>query len=376
MGVQREYQALLLACMLALVVAGEARAQWKVSGPDEKSFIKLGFLAQGRAEWEDTADTHGVNANLFLRRFRILAGGNITERLSFFFDTDTLNLGKYEWDADAGEGRKVEADMFIQDFYACYSFGDEFKIDGGLILIPASHNSEQSAATMLAVYYGPYSFLASGPTESRMGRDYGVQARGYLFDQHLEYRLGVFQGDRDLGEQDQTANAPFRYAGRIVFYLFEAETGFYYSGTTLGKKKILAIGASADLQDEYRSYAGDLYWDQPLPSGDAITLQVDYMYYDGDTTFGTLAAQNDWLIEAGYYNGKTRLGGYTQVAIQDFVQSPRQNEARYQAGLIYWGKGHNFNLKAAYAVIFRNHTETVSHNYRDLYVLQCQVFMF
>jgi len=330
------------------------------------------FLAQGRAEVEDTADASEVNQNLYLRRFRVLAGGNITDRLSFFFETDTPNLGKYDVETDA----KTGGDIFLQDLIVTYSFSEDFKIDGGLILIPVSHNSEQSAASLLPVDYGAYSFISSGPTQSRVGRDYGVQMRGYPFQKRLEYRLGIYQGIRNLDTQENNADAPFRYTGRIVLHLSEPQTGFFYSGTSLGKKKILDIGASADLQDTYRAYAGDLFYDQPLPNGDGITFQLDYIYYDGDDTFIAIPSQNDWLIETGYFNQQTKLRIFAQVAFQDVVQSSRQDEKRYQAGLAYWGKGHNFNLKLGYTIIYKEHLYKMSHLYRDQYILQSQVFMF
>src|SRR4030042_667040 len=82
---------------LVSLAASLARAEWKVSGPDENSYIKLGFLAQGRAQIEDGAvNTREQNDNLYLRRFRILMGGKINDRISFFFETDTPDLGKYD----------------------------------------------------------------------------------------------------------------------------------------------------------------------------------------------------------------------------------------------------------------------------------------
>lgn len=376
-------KALFLSVFAFLVVfcASAARAQWKVAGPDENSFIKLGFLAQGRAQVEDGAvNTRDQNDNLYLRRFRILMGGKINDKISFFFETDTPDLGKYDPKTDM----KNAGNIFLQDFYATYTFADEFMLDGGLILIPVSRNSEQSAAGLLAIDYGPYSFNASTPTQSRVGRDYGVQARGYLFEKRFEYRAGVYDGDRDLGKKNNEANSPFRYTGRLVYYFFEPETGFFYTGTTLGKKKILSLGGGMDAQDEYRAYSGDLFWDQPAGAGDAFTLQVNYIYYDGDVTFRTLHAQNDWLYEASYYFGAIKLAPFAQIATENFVQEKYPDESRYQGGLIYWGSGHNFNLKLGYTVIFRPHvsirdSETgkqVHHYYADAYTLQCQVFMF
>lgn len=372
--------AVLAAALLGL--AAPASAEWKVAGEDGSSFIKLGFLAQGRAEWEEDPGTRKTSQNLYLRRFRILMGGQITPQLSFFFETDSPNLGKY----DPNTGQKVAGDMFIQDMFVTYTFSKEFMLDGGMLLIPVSHNSGQGATTLLPVDYGPYSFAHGGVTDSRVGRDYGVQARGYLFNSHLEYRLGVFQGARNLGEWDKDppppdADAPFRYAGRIVFHLAEPETGFFYAGTYHGKKTVFSIGFSADLQDTYKTYGADLFWDQPLASGDAVTFQFNYLYFDGDDTFTALPAQNTYLYEFGYYHGASKLGLFGQIAVRDFVQEKFQDERRWQAGLAWWGRNHNFNLKAGYTVIYQDHARvdenTVhGHVYRDQYTLQCQVFMF
>ena len=366
--------------MLLLVTARGANAQWKVSSEDGKSFIKLGFLFQGQVEFADnyTSPTRGIllkhqeAQNLYIRRFRILGGGNITDKLSFFFETDSPNLGKY----DAATGKKVEGNVYMQDIFMTYSFREEFKIDAGMLLVPLSHNSGQSAATLLPVDYGPYSFLSSAPTQSRVGRDYGVMARGYIA-QHFEYRLGVFQGIKDIDAPDKRAAAPLRYMGRLVWYPMDIDTGFFYAGTTHGAKKVLAIGISADVQNDYKAYGGDIYYDAPLGNGDVLTLQVDYIYYDGGKDFATLYAQNDWLCEIGYYSKTTKLGFFSQIGVQDFVKRKFGDENRYQVGLAYWGLGHRNNLKLGYTWIVKKqpglHNDEV---YRDMYTLQWQVFMF
>ena len=388
-----------------LLLAATAQAQWTVKGPTEDSFIKIGFLFQGQAEWIDLNDTHAgrtiesrdVAQNLFVRRFRILMGGQINSKLSFFLETDSPNLGKY----DTALQRKNDGGIYLQDFFATYAFADEFKIDFGLMLIPLSHNSEQSAATLLPIDYGPFSFVSDAKTtdftQSRVGRDYGVQARGYVFDKHFEYRAGVYQGNRDLGKQDVYnaagtkilkrnggQEAQFRYAGRVVIHFLDPEDGFFYTGTTLGKKNIFSIGASADVQgNNYKAYAADLFWDQPIGDGNAITFQFDYIYLDGSSTktfpgdpYFTLMAQNDYLAEFGYFNQAAKAGFYAQWAEQNFVQLQLQDEKRYQVGLVYWGLGHNFNVKAGYGVLYTERTHKKNHLYRDQYVVQCQVFMY
>jgi hypothetical protein len=355
----------IVAALGWLCLSQPARAQWQVASPDGKSSLKLGLLGQGQAEFVEVPEAGNpdgldISRNLFLRRFRILGGGNLSDKLSFFFETDSPNLGK----ANAA-GTKEAGDIYLQDFFVTYSFRDELKVEGGLMLTPNSHNSETSAAALLPIDYGPYSFLESTPTGSRVGRDYGVQLRGYLA-KHFEYRLGVYQGYRG-----ENSTEPFRYVGRVVFYLFDPETGFFYTGTSLGTKKIVAIGLSADFQDTYQSYGGDFFLDLPFANGDGVTLQGDYLYFDGDTTFKTLLVQNDWLAEAGYYNKKTRLGPFAQVAVQDFADPNRPDENRWQGGLAYWSNGHKFNLKLGYTYLAQSQVR-----HRNQLVLQCQVFQF
>ncbi len=193
--------------------------------------------------------------------------------------------------------------------------------------------------------------MASAPTESRVGRDYGAQLRGHLFDDNLEYRAGIYQGDRDLGGDTEGANSAFRYVARVVYYFLGPETGFFYTGTSLGQKEILSLGFSMDAQEKYRSYAGDIFIDKPLDSGDAVTFQLNYIYYDGDDTYPEIEAQNDWLVEACYYNDRARLGPFMQLAFQDFADEELQDEDRYQAGIAFYPEKYNLNLKAAYTVV-------------------------
>ena len=46
----------------------------------------------------------------------------------------------------------------------------------------------EEAASLLPIDYGPYTFANSAPTQSSVGRDTGIQARGYLANKRLEYR--------------------------------------------------------------------------------------------------------------------------------------------------------------------------------------------
>ena len=228
-----------------------------------------------------------------------------------------------------------------------------------------SYNHNQSAASLLAVDYGPYTFVESVPTTSRTGRDYGLQARGYLGGDHLEYRAGVFQGVRGVNNTNS-----FRYAGRLAYYVFGPETTYFYRGTSLGKTQTLSIGGSFDRQEDYESYGADLFWDQPIAGGDGLTLQVDYNQVDGDVFIPALPEQTNTLAEVGYYFHTLKLMPYIQYARQDFDAVTRADRAD-SGGLAFWFDGHNSNLKLAWTKIDRD-----SAKKRNQYQLQYQIFQF
>ncbi|MCX6549554.1 MAG: porin, partial [Acidobacteria bacterium] len=237
------------ACAVAAIVIAAwpatSSAQWVIESKDQKTNIKIGFLIQPQLETLETADQAGTSTNIFLRRFRILFGGKVADRWTYFFETDSPNIGK----ATGTTGVKEAGSIYVQDAFVTYNQGDAFKVDVGMMLLAQSHNHIQSAASLLPVDYGAYTFAEATALQTRVGRDYGVQLRGYPFKQHVEYRLGVFGGVR--GTDSRNA---LRVAGRGVWYPFAADTGYFYTGTFQGSKRVVAIGGSFDTQNAYSTY--------------------------------------------------------------------------------------------------------------------------
>ena len=360
---------IVAAASLALSAASRpAAAQWQTESKDGAASIKLGLLIQPQAELLETADQKATSTNLFIRRLRLLVGGALGEHWSFFFETDSPNLGKTNPNPGIPTpGLKDQSDIYVQDAYITYSQGMAFKVDAGMIMLPHSRNGTQSAGTLLAVDYGPYTLLDSGPGGERVGRDYGVQLRGYPAGQKLEYRFAVSQGVRG-----PEARNPLRVTGRAVYYPFGAETGFFYAGTFQGTKRQLGVGGGFDVQEDAHIYSADVFFETPLlDSRQGVTVQVSWMRYDGGSFLPALPKQDAFLVEAGYHVWNHRLTPFVQYQARDFASTALPGQDTLQAGLAWWLAGHQRNLKFS---VGRLHTDGQADRTQAL--VQLQLFYF
>ena len=347
-------------CVVALLIgAAPAGAQIVVKASDDVN-LKLGVLGQFQADTIDNPGSLPNTNNLFVRRLRLLFGGQVAKNVSFFVETDAPNLGK-----TLPSGKNIQPSLILQDAYAEFRATDAFMLDAGLMFIPFSRNSLQSAATLLPIDYGTNTFNASAPTQSSTGRDTGFQARGYFVGNRLEYRIGAFQGVRDAN-----SDTAFRYAGRVQYNVFDAESGFFYTGTYLGKKKILAVGAAFDAQKDYHAYDADAFFDYPVGPG-AVTAQFDYNRFDGGDTLTTLLKQNDVLVEAGYLIHAWKLTPVLQFAKRDLTDRTTGDETRTGVGANYWWAGQNANVKALYTRI-----QPRGLGKQNEFTVQLQIFYF
>jgi len=161
------------AFLFALVFSSPAVAAdppWRIAAADGSASLTFCVLAQPQFEAVTTADGADTAQHFLIRRTRLILGGKLGDRISFFIDTDAPNIGKPN-----ATGRKGEDAMFLQDVALTFAVTPNLNLEGGLIIVPVGRHATQSAATLLGVDYGPFSFSHSDPTNCRMGRDYGVQ---------------------------------------------------------------------------------------------------------------------------------------------------------------------------------------------------------
>src|SRR5207244_1250171 len=165
---------LLTVIALVLLIPSFSYGQAVIKVNDNIS-LRFGALIQAWADAAQNTTTRGYAQNLFMRRMRILISGQLSPQFSFFFQTDNPNLGKAPKTLGSG--------FITQDAYLEWKpRSNAFMLDAGLMLPPFCRDCLGSAGALLSLDYNSWSFLASGPTQSSVGRDTGFQAKGYLAD--------------------------------------------------------------------------------------------------------------------------------------------------------------------------------------------------
>jgi hypothetical protein len=358
--------------------------------------VRLGILLQPQYQILGENTYSGQGQNLYVRRARVILGGTLFGVVDYFFDTDYPNLfiGKA---ASGTPTVKYTPSENIQDAFLTYRpFRQLLMVDAGYFLPPMAHNTMQSAATLYGLDFFEYSFQhdqafgTQSPITTSVGRDTGVQVRGLLFGDHLEYRVGMFQGLRGAKTTSATGSEnSFRFTGRIQINFLQPETGFFYAGTYLGTKRILSIGGSYDFQNslanDYQYFAGDAFVDLPVGLG-VITAQVNVAHWNGHMfipmvpvagqTGIVLEDQTAVMSEAGFTFFAARLSPIVRFEHIEGPSLPPQN--RYGGGLSFWPLGHNSNLKAFYTRITQAPPPppAVPYHSANQFQLQWQAFFF
>ena len=332
----------LFAAVLLLLPA-LLQAQVVVKVNDNVNF-KFGGLLQTWADAQQDATTGGYANNLFVRRIRFLFGGQITPNITFFFETDNPNLGK-----NKASSTSLSSGFVTQDAFVSWkpTGTNAFMLDSGLMLAPLCRNCLVSAATILPLDYGSWSFLESAATESSAGRDTGIQARGYLGGNHFEYRGAVLQGFRASGSRNA-----LRTTVRGQYNVFDTEVGFFYPGFYMANKKIWSVGGAYDQQQDYNAYTADTFVSWPdAAKKNALNADLTLFAFNGGKTFASIPEQRDLSLQVGYYVGALKLQPFLRLENENYKASANdgKDNKRIQAGLTWLPNGNNFNVKGAYS---------------------------
>jgi hypothetical protein len=335
--------------------------------------------AQDRIIQSDGSDG-SYAMDFYCRRCRFFATGSVVKDVYFNVLFEASNVGK----ADPVTGARTLPTPSILDAYGQVKFADFFWLSGGSILMPLSRNGLQPTTTYVSIDNANIDTTPVLQQNSNVLRDLGFQANGFFVANHVEYRLGVFQGSRQASIPTQTAshNAP-RFVAMVSANLWDTETGYVNGGHYYGAKKVLGVMGNFDYQafrknappaagadkNAYRGIGGAVFLNYPLsgsPSpkgGDEIVGLVQLGYYDGGFTqgptglttnagtYGAVLKQINYLAEAGYYNHSARFsvfGKFERRKIsEDYLLAFRQafpvpSQTWIAAGVKYYIAPFNF----------------------------------
>ncbi len=346
-----------------LVLALPTPAQIQVKSED----ITMRFGIQGQlwADWTQTSGptAQGYQQNLYLRRARILLGGDIGKDVSFFIQTDSPNLGKTP--------KTGTSSFILQDAFLEWKASNAFRVDGGMYLVPFSRNTMQSTVNYYTLDLSALTTVSNSATQSTALRDFGFGARGFFLKDKMQYRLGVFQGQRDANARNS-----LRTSGYVQYDFFEPETGYTFVGTALGKKKILAVDAGFDAQGTYAAQSANVALDLPVFQGDEIGGQFQYFHYDGGDKFTAVHNQNDWFVEGAYYVHRLKLQPFGKFEGQQFVEATDSlNDIRRAGGGVNCYI-HGQNLKWTFQFVRALPQSGSSLKPSNELTMQLQVFYF
>ena len=319
--------------MLALV---PATAQITVKNEDVT--FRFGFQGQLWGDWpQDSSGSQGYQQNFYLRRARLIMGGDLGKDISFFVETDDPKLGITPKNLSSG--------FVVQDAMLEWRPSKEFQIVGGLMIVPFCRNGLQSTGSYLTLDGSPLSSVAGTATQSSAARDVGFEAKGFFLHDRLLYRIGEFSGERDANGR----NSP-RTTAYLQYDFFTPEKGYLFAGTSLGKQKVLALSTGFDTQGSYRANSADIAATLPVNAGDEIAAQFQFAHYDGRTKFLGIPNQNDYLFEAGYYVHRAKAQPFLKFESQNFVAAANASKDidRFGAGANYYIRGQNLKWTAQY----------------------------
>lgn len=352
---------IVLLVMLLLLIAANAFCL-EVYRKDDIT-LNAGWWGQVWGQSVSDMDTDGDGAfddslnDILVRRSYFYLSGNVTPELSFFMHYAGDKLGMDEGPDDSGKG--LGTGLALRDAWVSYKvLGNDLMLQAGRMYIPFTRNYGTTSTKSLLttdLNWGQGGHRSTIFYPSNVGRDDALTLWGNVLNDKLQYRFMLGDGEESKAKNHDDT---LRYAGRVSYSVFEPETKWFNAGTYRGTKQVLAFGLGMDSQNDlilngkeenYFGWTADVFYEQPLAGGDALTLTGSYIDVSNSVnaiSFTQFASGDDGSImafKAGYYLG-TRIGpgnlqpfGHYQLISSD--ESGRDDTQVYGVGMNYYLKG-------------------------------------
>ena len=334
--------------------------------------IKLNYAFQLYGQWRDTGSgPNGTDntSDIFFKRNRLMMSGQLDDVYGFYaaiqFEGDQRIFPE-----TVSSTPQKNFDIIDTFFVADYT--DAFRIRAGLTKDPLIREDNENCFAPLSVDRSLFIYTDL----PRLNRDFGVVLWGNLADALLQYRVAAMKGNDDINDPKSS----LRYTARVHVSLLDPESSLVYSGSYLGKKKVLTIGAGYQLESDavygnvaakslakdYKAYTYDVFFEYPTPSG-TFTASGAYLKEDFDEAFkgsdpdprsvGLNGEKNGWYAKVGYLLpqkiGPGNLQLFGRYEKWKFAQLTGifDQEIKWSAfGINYYLKGQDLRLTLEYSL--------------------------
>lgn len=313
--------------------------------------LKIDYQVQMIGEMKDTGngpDGKGDTDRFYFRRNRLSFMGSMNDSVGYTFQLE--NSG-------------TDGTVGFLDGYLDLKASDALQVRAGKFKHIVSREVLEHCFVPLSADRTIYGL---GPYAGKSTRDYGAVLWGNIANDKLQYRVAVLNGNENnySGKRKDS----FRYSGRVHLTLLDPENDYGYKGTYLGKKKVLTVGASYDMEKDaafnsttndakdYKAYSYDVFFEYPSAAG-TITLSSAYSKYDFDKgglngyaeAQGVSGEKNGTYWKAGYMIGKVQFfGRYEDWTFANYG-ADNQNVKWTAGGINYYIKDSDLKLTAEYA---------------------------
>jgi hypothetical protein len=317
--------------------------------------------------------------NAYIRRTRLLTGGQIGKQVTFALNVDMPRLGQ--------NGAYNQA-FVIYEAFVNYQFADLQFFDVGFMLAPWSRNWLISSGGMMTLENrATVQTLFNGDSGQR---ETGIGYRGYFLDKKLNIRASIMKGVAPVigtsltattaAAQPTNANDRPAFIGRIGYSILGNEgTGMSIPGIQFSETPIVAIGVAGYYQNKVgRNLTGaantrgafvdatgavlDGHVEYPFSKDTEVVVDgAIYRTYFGDGQAATAWAAhgeagfrvNEWMPTVAYeYKDTDDVS--TAVTNADGSVTGIANKSGYRAfrlGMSYWVNKHKFNVKGDFSFV-------------------------
>ncbi len=227
----------------------------------------------------------------------------------------------------------------VLDAYVQLEFLDEFNIWAGRIL-PPSDRANLDGAYYLNTW--SYPGKVSQYPARFLGYDNGGMAWGRLFDKHLTYSAGVFEGHNHFNGASNL-NGNLLYAGRLQMDFWDTalDPAYYTSSTYYGDKDVFSVGiasmyqkngvGTASAKGDYLAWNIDALIEKKITNAGTLTLEGAYYDYDTNNTSDNTGL-NSGLTDnvGGIKQGRSYLAGVAFLFPQPVAWGKLQPYFRFQ----------------------------------------------